>query len=238
MNNKAQQATTATRAIGYVRVSTDEQHLGPEAQRAELESWCQRNGAELVAVHADLGVSGAAALDKRPGLLAALADLKRGAVLLVAKRDRLARDPMISAMVERMTERKGAAVVSAAGEGTDSDSPADVLMRRMVDAFAEYERLVIKARTSAALAVKRSKGERTGGDVPFGFQLGADGRTLEANAGERRALDIIQELRADGVSYRRIAEELNRRGVTTKRGASWTHRQVARAMSNAARWAA
>lgn len=59
-------------------------------------------------------------------------------MLIVAKRDRLGRDPMVVAMIESAVKRKGARIVSAAGEGTDSDSPTDILMRRMVDAFAEY----------------------------------------------------------------------------------------------------
>lgn len=79
------------RAVGYIRVSTDEQVNGPKAQADALAAWCARNGVELVAVHHDHGVSGGAELDKRPGLLAALDELERGDVLLVAKRDRLAR---------------------------------------------------------------------------------------------------------------------------------------------------
>lgn len=224
------------KAIGYVRVSTDEQHLGPEAQRAELLRWCERNGAELVEVHADQGVSGGAELEKRPALLAALAALERGAVLLVAKRDRLARDPMIAAMVERLAARKGAAVVSAAGEGS-GDSPADVLFRRMVDAFAEYERLIIGARTKAALAVKRTRGEHTGGALPFGYRLAADGRSLESDPAEQEAIALIARLRSDGMSYRQLAAELNARGVVSKTGKRWNHVQLFQTVRNAGRWA-
>jgi len=205
------------RAIGYLRVSTDEQTLGSDAQRAELERWCERNGAELVGVHEDRGVSGGLELHKRPALLAAIDALDKGAVLLVAKRDRLARDPMVSAMVERLATRKGASVVSAAGEGS-GDSPSDVLMRRMVDAFAEYERLVIKARTKAALAVKRERGE-VFNHVPFGYRREGDRLIEDPDAQE--ALRIIRELRADGATYRAIAAELERRGVSTKRGGTW-----------------
>jgi len=95
------------------------------------------------------------------GLLEALAALKEhgAGVLLVAKRDRLARDSMTAAMVERLCERSGAIVRTADGAG-DGDGPEAVLMRRMVDAFAEHERLLIKARTKAAMAVKRSRDER------------------------------------------------------------------------------
>ena len=90
--------------VGYVRVSTDEQALGPKAQVDSMVRWCKANECELAAVHEDVGISGAAALDKRPGLQHAFASVAEhnAGVLLVAKRDRLARDVMISAMVERL----------------------------------------------------------------------------------------------------------------------------------------
>jgi hypothetical protein len=110
-------------------------------------------------------------LNQRPGLLAALSALRQrnACILLVARRDRLARDVLVAALVERLAERDGATVQAADGpaEGT---SPEAVLMRRIIDAFAEYERLVVRARTRAALALKRSRGERTGG-IPYGCWL-------------------------------------------------------------------
>jgi DNA invertase Pin-like site-specific DNA recombinase len=195
--------------VGYVRVSTDEQRLGPEAQLAALRAWCEARGAELVSVHEDHGVSGAAELDKRPGLLAALDALsEHGAgVLLVAKRDRLARDVIVAAMVERMADRSGAAVVAADGAG-EGEGPEALLMRRMVDAFAEYERAMIRARTRAALAAKSRRGERTG-QVPFGYALAADGVRLVEHPGEQAVIREIREMRAAGMSLRAIADAVN-----------------------------
>ena len=57
---------TMTRAIGYSRVSTDDQALSVDAQRARLERWCAERHMELVAVYEDIGISGGADLDKRP----------------------------------------------------------------------------------------------------------------------------------------------------------------------------
>lgn len=87
--------------------------------------------------------------------------------LLVAKRDRLAHDTLLAATIERLVERDGAAVRSAEGLG-DGDAPEAVLMGRIVDAFAEYERLVIKARTRAALALKKSRSERISREPRYG----------------------------------------------------------------------
>ena len=225
--------TDPTLAVAYLRVSTDDQHLGPEAQRAAIETWAAARGVSVIAWHADHGVSGAAEIDKRPGLLEALADVEaNGAgLLVVAKRDRLARDSMIAAMVERMMERIGAVVVSAAGEG-EGTGPEALLMRRLVDAFAEYERALIAARTRAALAVKAKRGERTG-DVPYGKRLAADGRMLEPDAAELRAIALCRELRAEGMTLRAIAERLTAEGFAP-RGRRWYAQTVSNILEAAA----
>ena len=219
-----------SKAIGYVRVSTDDQHLGPEAQRDALVRWCDANGAELLAVYVDHGVSGGAPLDKRPALLDALDALaENGAgVLLVAKRDRLARNVMIAAMVERMAERVGASIVAADGAG-NGNSPEATLMRHMVDAFAEYERAIIRARTRTALAVKARKGERVG-QVPFGYRLAADGVHLAAEPREQRVIALVQDLRAEGLTIRAIAGRLNADNVPA-RGKRWHPTTVSRMLA-------
>lgn len=206
-----------------MRVSTTDQNLGPEAQLATVERWACANGVRIVATHEDHGVSGGASLDRRPGLLAALEALKEhgAGLLVVAKRDRLARDPIVAAMVEAAAARVGARIVSAAGEGDgDGDDPAAILMRRMVDAFAEYERHMIKARTKAALAVKRSRGERVSGKAPFGYRFDETGRALLAREDEQRTIARVRGLHDAGMSLNAIAASLNAEGVPA-RGARW-----------------
>lgn len=213
--------------VGYVRVSTEEQQLGPQAQRAALERWCATNHATLVGTFTDQGVGGAAALDRRPGLLAALAALKQhgAGVLLVAKRDRLARDSVLAAMIERLVERDGAAVRSADGTG-DGDGPEGLLMRRMIDAFAEYERALIRARTRAALRVKISRGERAG-EVPYGWQLAGDGVHLQPHAPEQQVMAAVRKHRRKGLSLRAIAARLARAGHAPRSGGRWHPQTVA-----------
>lgn len=214
-----------SKAVLYVRVSTDEQGLGPEAQREAAQRWAASRGVEIVAVHEDRGVSGGAALDACPGLLGALSSITAlgAGVLLVAKRDRLARDVMKAAMVESLVAGRGATVESAAGEGEGAD-PASLLMRRMVDAFAEYERALIRSRTKAALAVKKARGERTG-RVPYGKRLAADGVHLENDPVEQAVLAEIAALRSSGLTLRAMGAELNRRGVVLRGVSNWSHPQ-------------
>jgi site-specific DNA recombinase len=58
-----------------------------------------------------------------------------------------------------MAREAVAKVVTADGVAVE-DTPEGMLLRGLMDLFAQYERAVIRARTRAALAVKRSKGER------------------------------------------------------------------------------
>jgi DNA invertase Pin-like site-specific DNA recombinase len=223
------QAAPPVRAVAYCRCSTEEQAqsgLGIEAQLEAMHRWAGHNGAVIAAAKIDDGVSSVAPLDERPALVEALAELRAGDVLIVAKRDRLGRDPIVNALLEGEVRRRGARVVSAAGEGTASDDPTDVLMRRVVDAFAEYERLLIKARTRAALAALRRRGSRYGA-VPWGDDLGPDGKTLVPNEAERALVETMREWRALGWSLRRVARELERTGVKTKQGGPWKHSSVA-----------
>ena len=215
------------RAVAYLRVSTEDQALGPEAQRAAIEGWAARQGVRVLSWHIDQGVGGATPIEDRPGLLAALRDLEDldAGLVVVAKWDRLARDIMVAAMVERMVERVGARIVSADGVGV-GDGPEAALMRAMVQAFAAYERALIRARTSAALRALRAKGQRAG-EVPMGYRLGEDKKALLEDAGEVEAIGQARKLRSEGWSFRRIATEMERRGLRP-RGTRWHAMTVSR----------
>jgi DNA invertase Pin-like site-specific DNA recombinase len=233
------------KAIIYLRVSTDEQAksgLGLEAQRAACEERARALKASSVSVFADEGVSGSTPIADRAALPAALEALGRGDALIIAKRDRLARDYMMAGWVDLEVARKGARIVSAAGEGTDSDDPMSRVMRVIVDAFAQYERDMIRARTKAALGAKRARGEKCGGPVPFGFRVvgteirgsGEDRkviRILGEDAAEQAAIVRMRELRAQGLGYRRIAEQLAREGVRGRDCSALAHTTVKRVLS-------
>ena len=74
--------------IAYLRVSTASQvesGAGLDAQ----EDACRRVAGELAGIYRDEGVSGKTGLHKRPELLKAINELRKGDALIVAKRDRL-----------------------------------------------------------------------------------------------------------------------------------------------------
>lgn len=216
-------------AIAYVRVSTDRQELGPEAQRAAIEGFAAREGLRVVAWHEDR-LSGATPIEDRPGLLAALGALRdRGAVaLVVAKRDRLARDPGVCALVEAAASRAHARLLAATG--SNDDTPEAEAMRGIADVFARLERRMIGQRTRDALRAKRAKGEPVG-RAPFGMRWNAG--TLEPEPSEQRAINRILALNKRGTSVRQIADTLNAEKISARDGAAWSrttvHRVIARA---------
>jgi DNA invertase Pin-like site-specific DNA recombinase len=216
-------------AVAYLRVSTEDQRLGPEAQRMAIEQWAAREDVQISSWHTDNGISGGAALDKRPALLAALDALKQAeaGLLIVAKRDRLARDVMVAAMVERLAERGGARIVSADGMG-NIEGPEGQLMRGMVDLFAQYERALIRARTRAALGVKKSRGERVG-QIPYGKRL--EGDRLVDDLEECSVIQEVLRRRSEGQSAKTIAKALNDQG-TPARGSRWHPTTIIRILAN------
>lgn len=226
---KAKTKTDPTKAIAYVRVSTDDQSNGPHAQRAAIEAWAARQGIAIVAWHEDLGVSGTAAVDKRPALLAALADVELlGAGVLVAmKRDRVARDAMAAAMIDRLATKAGARVVTADGVG-NGDGPEAMLLRTMLDAFAQYEAAVIRARTKAALQSRKARGLKWTGSLPIGLAADEGTKAVEAHETEGELVRHVLELRARGVSLRGIAAKMNEAFAPPRKAKTWHVTQVRR----------
>lgn len=210
---------------------TEDQKLGPDAQRASIRRWCGSHGVEIASWHVDQGVSGAAPLERRAGLLSALDALasESAGLLVVAKRDRLARDVVEAAMIERLAQKCGARVVSA--NGGNQDTAEGELMRGIMDLFAQYERALIRRRTTAALAVKRRKGEKTGGEAPYGFRVAADGRTLERDETEQSAIESARRLRDEGQSYRAICDALSDLGFLPRTRGRWWPMTVRRMLA-------
>lgn len=217
--------------IGYVRVSTDSQAdsgLGIEAQIDAIEKYAKKLQVKIEQIFIDEGVSGKLSHEDRPKMIAAIEALNKGDIFLVAKRDRLGRDDFALAMIERaIVQIKKARIVSAAGEGTENDSASSILMRRMIDAFAEFERQVISERTKAALKIKKDKGERVG-YIPFGYQLNKDGANLIKEEKEQRILGKIKSLIKKGLSIRETAAVCNNQKLFNRGNSKWNHASMHR----------
>jgi site-specific DNA recombinase len=228
---RAKTAGDPKAAVAYLRVSTQEQDLGPEAQRASIDAWAGRHGVRIAAYFEDR-VSGGTKVEDRPAMLEAFGALRAfGAGLFVAaKRDRIARHVVVAATVEQMALEAGAKVITADGVAVE-DTPEGQLLRGMLDLFAQYERALIRTRTRAALAIKRSKGEKYTRRAPLGFRF-ENGQLVE-DAQERETLARVREMKARGLSTARVVTILNAEGVQC-RGGRWHVTTLARALRRAA----
>jgi DNA invertase Pin-like site-specific DNA recombinase len=206
-----------TRVVAYVRVSTSEQvdsGLGLAAQRARIQDEADRNGWH-VTWQVDEGLSGS--LRDRPGLKAALAQLKAGdaEALVVAKMDRLARSVLqASDVLETARKQKWSVVVLDLG--MDLTTPHGKAMAQMLAVFAELEREMIAQRTREALAAAKARGQR----------LGRPRTTSDAVVAQ------VVALHQDGLSPRQIAATLSTAAVPTTRGATtWRASSVRRVLN-------
>lgn len=219
-----------TRTVAYIRVSTDKQAehgVSLDAQRAKIDAYAALYDLTLVDVVIDAGIS-AKSLD-RPGLARALDMLRTGAAdaLLVVKLDRLTRSVRdLGDLVDRYFAGGKWALLSV-GEQIDTRSAAGRLVLNVLASVAQWEREAIGERTKAALAHKRSCGERVG-SVAYGYALAADGVHLEPRADEQAVLAEARKLRAAGLSLRAVAAELAALGFAPRSGVSFAPTQIAR----------
>jgi DNA invertase Pin-like site-specific DNA recombinase len=216
-----------TKAIGYIRVSTDKQAdhgVSLEAQQAKIRAYAQLYDLELVDVVIETG--SAKSLD-REGLASVLKRLQAGeaSALVVTKLDRLTRSVAdLGRLVETYFQHIALLSVS---EQIDTRSAAGRLVLNVLASVSQWEREVIGERTSAAMQHMKAEGQYTGGPSPYGFMRNQAGDLVE-HEGEQAILSLVQEYRSKGLSLRQIANVLAEQGIRSRAGKPFHHQAVAR----------
>jgi DNA invertase Pin-like site-specific DNA recombinase len=209
------------RAVGYTRVSTEEQGLsraGLDAQRSAIEREIEHRGWELVELYTDVG-SGKST-NGRHELAAARGRLSRSEadVLVVAKLDRLSRSVVDFGDMLEDARKEGWALV-ALDLGVDTSTSVGELVANVMMSVAQWERRAIGERTKAAMRAKRAQGVWL-----------SRPSTLPAEVRAR-----IRDERDEAATYAAIAERLNAEGVPTARGGRSWYPSSVRAVDQAAR---
>lgn len=228
------------KVIAYLRVSTKRQGdsgLGLEAQQDYIDTACRANGWTVAQTFIEAGVSGTVPLEDRPAGKKAIEACKAlGAVLLVAKLDRISRDVEHIARLMKTVPFKVCTMPHA-----------DSFQLHLFAALAEQERAFIAQRTKDAL--KQLQDRADSGDAQAMQSVAnrneklARGRTAENRAKATQALVEKSEGFADEVkphiqaclysgcqTLQSIADCLNGRSVKTARGGEWKPMQVKRVM--------
>ena len=208
--------------FAYYRVSTKQQGasgLGLKAQQAAVVSFLKGGRPQGEYLEIESGKK-----NQRPQLLAAMAAARAvGGVLLIAKLDRLSRNASF--------------IFALRDSGVDfvcCDMPdANTLTVGLFAVLAQHERETISKRTKDALTAKKARGAVLGTPANLTDEVRQAGllvrqQNARQHAGVRQATALITSRRAQGVSFRQIAGELNALGFTARRGGTFNQKQVQR----------
>ena len=216
------------KTISYLRKSTDKQDLSFDLQKAEIEKKFK-----IKKYYMD-EISGGANISKKSGLLRCLEDLKKNDTLIVYRYDRLTRSVMEFCWIEKEVKKRGANIISASEEAFAGDTPEQNLMRMLSACFAEYEKAIISKRTKDGLAAKKRRGEKTGGHVPYAYQIKTNGgrvKVLEPKADEMEVLNEMKKWKKEGLTYHRIVDKLNNLEIPSATGGIWHYTSVYNVMN-------
>lgn len=218
------------KAVAYLRTSSAA-NVGADKdsaqrQREAIAAFAKREGFTLVDEFNDEAVSGADAIEARPGFAALLDRIEDNGVRVVIVEDasRFARHVLVQELGVMALQQRGVKVYTAGGdELTATDDPSKVMVRQMMAAFAQFE----KARLVAKLAVARKRKREATGKC--------EGRKGHAEL-RPEVVMMAKELRHAGagrkpkkgvLSLRAIAAELAVAGHVNERGQPFNPKSVA-----------
>lgn len=167
--------------IGYARVSTSQQDCSLQVARLE------EAGATKVFTEKRSGLDG-----ERPALAECLRYLREGDTLLVTKLDRLARSTSDLYRIVSDLDKSGVAFKVLDDAAIDTSSRTGKLVMGILALIAEFETDIRKERQMEGIAKAKAEGR-------------AGGRPQQVTDDVRNR---VQELRKQGVSIRKVAEEI------------------------------
>ena len=215
-----------TKAIAYIRVSTDKQaDQGHSllAQQEKVNAYASLYDLDIVDYVIE---TGSAKNLNREGLQGALAQIKSGKAdaLIVVKLDRLTRSVAdLGYLVETYFHKAGLLSVS---EQIDTRSASGRLVLNVLASVSQWEREAIGERTSAVRQSMKANGLYCGGSVPYGQMLVSG--ELVTNPNEQAIINRAKALKAEGHSLRTIATMFSNEGLKTRKDTDFSHVLVSR----------
>src|SRR6201987_5053953 len=206
----------------YTRKSTeynlDLEFNSLDAQREACEAYIKsqaNEGWRLIPTRYDDGAFSGASLD-RPALQELLAEVRSGKidVIVVYKVDRLTRSLADFAKLVELFERHCVSFVSVT-QSFNTTSSMGRLTLNVLLSFAQFEREVIGERVRDKIAASKRKGLWVGGSVPLGYATINKKLVVVPEHAETVRLIFRQYLELG--SLRALIEDLDRRGVRTRR---------------------
>lgn len=217
--------------VVYTRFSprrNAEESASCDTQEAQCRELAATRQWDVRSAHRDEGVSGDEV--DRPGLEAAIGELRKGDALVVYRRCRLARSVLLSELIQRQVRAQGARIVAVEGDvAGEEDSPETVFIRQVFAAHAELERKLIGVRTSKAMRTQQRSGKRVGRYPPYGFCFDPkDPDTLLPDKREQKGIELIRALAKEGLTAWQAARRMTLEHPKLARGEKWSPTTVAK----------
>ncbi|MBA7517444.1 hypothetical protein ES705_09498 [subsurface metagenome] len=212
-------------AIGYARVSTEEQAkegLSLEHQKAKIQQYASLHNLKLVDVIVDKGKSGKDLSRQGIQEVISLSEEKFISHIIVYKMDRLTRNVFDLLYLVREIFQPNKVEFHSITEKIDTETAMGKFFLLIMGGFAEMERDLISERTKAVLQYKIQKLEYVG-SPPLGYIASPEGNKFLTI--DQREKDTVKRIfylkRYKHLSLGKIAKELNENKVLTKRGGKW-----------------
>jgi DNA invertase Pin-like site-specific DNA recombinase len=193
------------RAIGYCRISTEEQSqqgvsLSNQAQK--IQAYCTAKDWEITAVIRDEGYSGKDL--NRPGIQEIIKGCRKRAfdVVVTLKLDRLTRSVKDLGYLVEDVFNKNAVAFSSLQDNFDTSTANGRMVMNILATLAQWEGDIISERTRDSMQFMKNSLKLVGA-VPFGFRLA--GKDLEPDPTEMRTVQNLLFMKAKGASYQRIS---------------------------------
>ncbi len=199
------------KAFAYCRCSTLTNSEGDTfvRQMKAIKTYASSHDIEIVRGFEEV-VRGATEWENRPAWLEMMESLNGVRTVVIERLDRLARDLMVQEHIISDLRTRGITLISVAEPDLCIDDPTRKLLRQIMGAVAEYDKAMVIAKLKGARDRKRADTGKCEGRKPFGHV-----------PSEQVVVDKMQTLRAKGMSYHNIAEDLNYSEIPSRTGGKW-----------------
>jgi DNA invertase Pin-like site-specific DNA recombinase len=244
-------------AVGYIRMSTDDQKDSPERQRGEIVALAQRDGYQILRWYEDHGLTGTESKN-RPGFQKLMADLPKREfkTVLMYEQSRFSREDVFDAMAHwKILKDAGVNLVTVQRGEMRFDDLAGLITAMVGQHEARSESIRLAQRSTSGKRLKATNGVHMG-TTPFGFDreiLDQTGEVVKRvscwerftrpTAWTSRLVpsadpEIVDAVRyifqsvENGLPLFRIVSELNRRGIKTSHNKPFTMIAIRRILKN------
>ena len=218
------------KGVIYARYSSDNQREESiDGQLRECKAFAAKNDIQILDTYIDRALS--AKTDNRPDFQRMIKDSAKGGfeVVLVWKLDRFARNRYDSAHYKTILRKKGVKVVSATE--SISQGAEGILLESMLEGMAEYYSAELSEKIKRGQTENALKCRYNGGVLPIGYTVDENRNFQIDHTTAPYVLDAFKHY-AEGATMQEITDEMNLKGVRTKRGGKISINSVTRMLHN------